>query len=544
MRWSALVWLLLLVGCQARTDHTLLGSTTPRWGGTLRVPNQDDFRTLDPAIGYDEVTSFGIHSLFNTLVNYDASLNIVPELAERFELSPDGLVYTFWLHHGVLFHNGREMTAVDVSYALHRILDPQVPCPGAAYYRKIKGAGPFTEGKTDHIEGIQVLDPYTLQITLEGVDMTFLKALALPFAAPIPKEEVERWGDQFGRHPVGTGPFVLKEWRSDEIVIFERNNHYWEEGLPYLDRIEFLPGYSREVAFLKFESGEVDQLDRLTSPDYLWVISNPELKKLLLTGPAMDFMGEQMNTEMPPFDNKKFRQALNYAVNKQVQIKLRNNRYEEARGPLPPQLPGFDDTLVGYPYNLEKAKKLMAEAGYPNGYPGRITYWTPVSEASIQLSQALQQDLKAVGVDMEIKLVDFPTYLTASGRRGTVAFSYGAWLMDFPDPSNFLIPLFHSMNATDENATNGSFYVNPHVDELLELGQKEVDPVRRLEYYREVQRIVVDDAPYIFEYHQLKTEMVQPWVKGYRLETVWPRNFRTTWLDLPGTRDTPPARSP
>lgn len=537
---AALLSLMVLAACQPRTKPTPLGSETPRWGGTLHVANPDDFRTLDPAIGYDTTTSFGIRLLFDSLLDHDLELNLIPALADAWESSADGLVHTFHLRPNLRFHNGRPLTAHDAAYALERVLSPKVNSPGALYFRGIVGADAYFNGEVDEIRGIEVPDPLTLRITLVEPDMAFLRAMALPFAAPLPREEVERWGDQFGRHPVGAGPFKLAEWRADEKATFTRFDGYWMEGQPYLDSIEYMPGYSYEVQFLKFERGDLDQLDRITSPDYLWVQSNPELRAGLVTAPSADVYGEIMNVEMPPFDNKRFRQALNWAINRDVLSKLRNGRNTEARGPLPPTL--RDGPAPPYPYGYDpaKARAMLAEAGYPDGYPDVIPYWTLQTEAAGQLAQAVQQDLQAVGVKIEIKQVDFPTYLTATGRPKKVPFCYGSWVMDFPDPSNFLVPLFHSQSASDDNATNSSFYRNPEVDRLLDAAQEEVDPQARTAYYLEAERIIVDDAPWIFEYNSLSTEMVQSWVKGYRIHPVWPRDLRGVWLDLPGTRARPP----
>ena len=207
------------------------GAMEPQKGGAITVVYKDDLATLDPAIGYDWTNWPTIKMVFDGLLDYDDTTNIMPRLAESMpEVSDDGTVYTFKLRQGVKFQNGREFTADDVVYTITRVLDPKTGSPGAGFYVGIKGAQDFIDGKATSVEGIKALDQYTVQFTLSQPDVTFLNKMALNFAFIVPKEEVEKAGENFGHVPVGTGPFKLTEWQPGQYLAFERNPDYFYRG--------------------------------------------------------------------------------------------------------------------------------------------------------------------------------------------------------------------------------------------------------------------------------------------------------------------------
>ena len=339
-------------------------------GGAITVTYKDDVATLDPAIGYDWQNWSMIKSLFDGLMDYEpGTTNLRPELAESYDISPDGQTFTFKLRHGVKFHNGREMTADDVKYSLDRATNPKTQSPGAGFFGSIKGYDDVAAGNAESLEGVTVVDPYTVKFKLTRPDATFLHVMAINFAHVVPKEEVEEYGADFGKHPVGTGAFKLTEWTLGQRLVFERNPDYWRKGLPHLDKITFEIGQEPIVALLRLQKGEVDIAgDGIPPAKFLEVMADPEQKARVVDGGQLHTGYVTMNTQMAPFDNVKVRQAVNMAINKDRIVQLINNRAVPANQPLPPSMPGYDKAFKGYAYDVAKAKALLAEAGHPDGF--------------------------------------------------------------------------------------------------------------------------------------------------------------------------------
>lgn len=542
---------LLVWGCGPERGPRIpaAGHDTPVWGGSFRYADDDDIRTLDPAVGYDEVTWTAEHLVFNTLLDYDAEVHLVGSLAERWEVSPDGLLWTFHLRPGVRFHNGRLLVADDVLASWNRLLDPSLASPGADFFGQIEGAETVLAGEATQASGLAAPDPATVLVRLNQADPTFANSVAMLFAAVIPIEEVELRGDDWSRRPVGTGPFIVKEWLPDQRTTFVRNPDYWEEGLPYLDEVVHLARHSRSLQLLKLEAGELEEVNRLTAPDYLWIKRTPAWAPQLQEVSSIDTYGEMMNTELPPFDDVWFRRAVSAAIDREKLKKLRNGRQRPTVSWVPPPLEGnaewetLDaDERQAYRYQRhdpDLARECMEKAGYPDGYPEPIPYWTLNDEASRTTSQSIQQDLAGIGVQIEIKNTTFPAYLSATGSRHTVPMSYIAWVMDYPNPKNFLETKFHCKSRSDENTLNDSFYCNPEVDRLLDEAAAELDPVAAGKIYRAAQAIIAEDAPYAFEYHSTQLSVTQPYVRGFVLHPVWTRDMTHAWLDLPEGRPAP-----
>ncbi|MGQ9787396.1 MAG: ABC transporter substrate-binding protein, partial [Anaerolineae bacterium] len=258
MRRFYLFSLLVILALLVAAWPSLVQASEPQRGGAIVVAYKDDLATLDPAIAYDWTNWPAVKMVFDGLLDYDDTTNLLPRLAEAMpEVSADGTVYTFKLRQGVKFHNGRELTADDVVYTLTRVLDPKTTSPGAGFYLGIKGAQEFIDGKATVVEGIKALDKYTVEFTLTQPDVTFLNKIALNFAYIVPKEEVEKDPANFGHNPVGTGPFFFKEWQPGQYLIFERNPDYFYENLPYLDQVKIEVGVEPDVALLRLETGEI-----------------------------------------------------------------------------------------------------------------------------------------------------------------------------------------------------------------------------------------------------------------------------------------------
>ena len=410
-------------------------------GGSMIVTYKDDVSTLDPAIGYDWQNWSMIKSLFNGLMDYKpGTTELVPDLAESMDISSDGLTYVFKLHKGVKFHNGREMTADDVKYSIERTVNPKTQSPGAGFFGMIAGFEEMTAGKTESLSGIEVVDPHTVKFTLSRPDATFLHVLAINFSFVVPKEAVEKWGTDFGKHPVGTGAFTMDEWTLGQRVVFKRNKDYYRKGLPKLDQITFEVGQEPLVALLRLQRGEVDILgDGIPPAKFLEVKNNPDYAKLITEGGQLHTGYVTMNVKMKPFDNKKVRQAVNMAINKDRVVRIINGRAVPANQPLPPAMPGYDKSYKGYAYDPAKAKALLAEAGFADGFETEL--YAMNTDPNPRIAQAIQQDLAAIGIKAEIKSLAQSTVIDAGGKadQAPMIWSGGmAWIADYPGSVEFL----------------------------------------------------------------------------------------------------------
>ena len=512
------------------------GHAQPVNGGTLRFATKDQVRTLDPTIAYEEVSSYPVHALYDTLVDYDVAKRgdetsgfvVVPHLAARYEIAPDGLEYHFWLRDGIAFSDGSAVTAGDFLYSFDRTLQ-RPDSPFIPYLLDVAGAQAVVDGKAAHCAGITAPSPREVVIRLARPNMAFLVMLTMSFATPQRRAFVEAAGDQIQSRALGTGPFVLERWDQGRRLVLARNPHYWDAAAIHLDRIELVENIPRDTQFLMFERGELDAAERLAAPDYLWIIDQQAWAPYVERRAVMNAYGSRMNVTKKPFDDRRVRQALNYATNKDHELKLLNGAAVASHGLLPPGLFGRDAGIPPYPHDPAKARALLAEAGYPDGFD--TDYVIMNDDEAERLASSLQGDLAEVGVRMHISIMSFATYATAIGSKDGPPFSKGSWLADFADPINFLDAKFSTAAIADENAVNDSFYSNPELDALLAAAHGEPDRGTREAMYDRAERILYDDAPWIWEYHQQVTEVIQPYVMGYSLHPIWMRDFARAWLD-------------
>ena len=506
------------------------GATTPRSGGTLTVAMKDQIRTLDPAIAYDEASFYGLQPLFATLVGYEPhGTGLVPDLAERWQIDPDGLTYRFQLRDGLAYADGSPIVAGDVKYAMERVLT-MADSPFGPMLVDVAGAQDVLGGKATDCAGITAPSPRELVIKLTRPSPAFIYLMTMKFTTPQRAAHVTAAGDALRRTPLASGPFLLERWDEGTQIVLRRNPKYWDPTRPYLDELVMFENIPRDTQFLMFERGELDSAERLASPDYVWITQQPAWQPYIRTGTLLQVFGSRMNVTVKPFDDRRVRQALNYALDKQHTRKLLNNAAVISHGILPPGLPGRDEALQPYPHDVAKAKALLAEAGYPDGF--EIDYMTQNDEQGEKLAASLQGDLAEVGVRVRIQLVSFATLATLMGKKSGPAFTLTSWIGDYPDATNFLDARFHSRNIADENALNDARYSNPELDALLDAARSELDPVKRQEMYRRAERILYDDAPWIYDYHPVSTEVTQPYVRGFELHPIWVRDYTHTWLDL------------
>lgn len=527
---GCLTVLFLAVSC---SGDALPGRLHPE-ENVLRIAVPSDPRSLDPAIAYDVVTWPLVRALFHGLIDYDDDLNLVPWHARSWMVSGDGRTITFKLRRDIRFSNGRPITSEDFAWSLERILDPATRSPGQGFYRNIAGARAFQDGSADRVAGLRTPDPETLVIELAHPDLPFLYCMAMPFAYAVPREEVERRGETFGRHPVGAGPFVLADWQRGTRMRLEKNPSYYRADEIRLEAIELMVGGDETLHMMMFERGELD-IASVTSTgipdaDFIRVMKDPVLRARVAHQPLNAIQYLSMNTEMPPFDRVNVRRAVNHAIDRQRIVSLISDRGIPARGVLPPGMPGFNEALEGYDHDPEKARRLLAEAGYPGGFTTELMI-TAQSGIDTKIGQAVQQDLAEVGITVEIRPVTGSTRIEATGRRGAVPFSTFGWYQDYPDPSNFLDVLLNGNRITEVNSTNVAFYDNESVNALLNEASTSTDQGHRLALYREAERLVVADAPWVFLYYPQMYLLRQPWLKGLKLNPVWPIRYELMWIE-------------
>jgi ABC-type transport system substrate-binding protein len=471
-------------------------------GGTMVVTYKDDVVTLDPAIGYDWQNWSIIKSIFSGLMDYEpGTTNLVPDLAESYDISPDGLTYVFKLRRGVKFHNGRELVAGDIKYSLERTINPKTQSPGQGFFTMIKGFDDMAAGKTEQLEGVQVVDDHTVKFELNRPDATFLHVLAINFAFAVPKEEIDKWGPDFGKHPVGTGAFMMKEWKLGQRLVLERYKQYHKPGLPHLDQVVFEFGQEPTVALMRLQRGEVDILgDGIPPARFVSIMKDPEMSKLVVEGGQLHTGYVTMNVRMKPFDNVKVRKAVNMAVNKERICKIINNRAIPANQPLPPAMPGYDKNYKGYPYDPAQAKALLAEAGYPEGFETEL--WAMNVDPNPRIAQSIQQDLAAIGIKVELKTQSQGPVIAAGGEpdQAPMIWSGGmAWIADFPDPSNFYGPILGCGGAV-KGGWNWSWYCNEDLEKEAAKANAMSDPAKKAEredLWRSIFIKIMDDAPWV-----------------------------------------------
>jgi len=481
-------------------------------GNSMIVTFKDDVSTLDPAIGYDWQNWSIIKSIFDGLMDYvPGTTKLVPHLAESFTVSPNGKTYTFKLRRGVKFHNGREVTAGDVKYSLERTLNPKTQSPGAGFFGDIAGSKEFADGKANGVSGISVVDPYTVAFTLSKPNAAFLHILALNFAHVVPREEVEKAGADFGHKPVGTGAFKVKEWVLGQRLVLARNPDYFIKGRPYLDEIVFQVGVEPNVAFLKLQRGEVDILgDGIPTAEFVKVMNDPNLRRLVAVGDQLQTVYVTINTQVKPFTDVRVRRALNMAVDKARIVRLINNRAVPANQILPPLMPGYDKDYKGYAFDRAQAKKLLAEAGYPNGFS--TVLYANNTDPNPRIAQAIQQDLAAIGVKAELKTLAQSTVIEAGGTKGQAPLVWSggmAWIADYPDPNDFYWPIL-SCAALAPGTWNWAWYCNQQVEKLVEAADAMVQPnqaAAREARYREISRMIMADAPWIPVFRETRYTM-------------------------------------
>jgi oligopeptide transport system substrate-binding protein len=497
--------------------------------GVYRRPLGHDPQTLDPARVNDIYSRSVAQQIFDGLVRFDQTLSVVPALAQFWTASRDGLTWTFTLHKGVKFHHGREVTAEDVVYSFTRILDPRIKSGAADLFTGIRGAQDFRDGRASSVAGLVVLDRHTIQVVLDEAQGAFVSVLAVGHAKIVPKDVVEREGAAFGLQPVGTGPFKFVRWERGKQIVLAANPDYFD-GPPRLAAVVYriYPGELWESVYDEFKQGNLEDAP-LPTRDYRQVVLDKT--HVYVRRPMISVRFYGFNVRIKPLDDRRVRQALFHAINREGVIEgAFHGRFTPARGILPPGTHGFNPRLRGYHYDPDRARELLAEAGFPGGRGLRpIALWSSVKlQALTQEFDMVKRDLEAVGLRVEIHYqLDWPQFSKMLEEQKLPVFLY-AWYADVPDPDNFLYKLFHSRSPR-----NFFGYANPVVDDLLTRARAEQEALRRVELYRSAEELIMDDAPLVPFYHHTYERLFQPYVRSIEVNGLGDPYIplRKIWLD-------------
>jgi peptide/nickel transport system substrate-binding protein len=512
----------LLAGCKQQAKQPV----------TLVFAKGDAVR-LDPADVTDGESVTVMNNIFDGLVRYKAgSTEVEPDLATSWDTSTDGLVWTFHLRQGVKFHDGTPFNADAVVFSLERQRDPNHPFH---QYGKWEYWGwCFSEiAKTEKV------DDYTVKITLSKPFAPFISTMAMFTAYIVSPTNAENLKDQAASHPVGTGPFKFVEWVRGDHITLAKNPDYWGEKAK-IDQLIFKVIPDPSSRLLALQKGEVqgmefpnpDDLQKIESDSTLQVLSQPGLNVGYL---AMN-MGKDTPGFQAPFGDVRVRQAINYAINKKdIVDQLYKGTAEVAKNPLPPTLWGYNDAVQDYEYNPTKAKELLKEAGYPNGF--KTNLWAmPVSRPYMfdpqKIATAIQADLKQVGIDAQIVSYDWGTYLDKT-EAGEHSMALLGWTADYADPDDFIYVLLDQDAATVGSAGNIAFYRNPQIHQIDMEAQSTSDFAKREELYKEAQVIIHNDAPWVPLAHAKQILVFNKNVSGFVLYPTGDYRFETTTLTTP-----------
>jgi peptide/nickel transport system substrate-binding protein len=497
----------------------------PVRGGTLTLAFSEDPNSLDSILGYNTVAWEGLMNLYRGLMIYEGD-RAVPDMAADWpKISADGLVYTFTIKSGIKFHNGREVEAADFKYSLERCLDPDWASWANYYLLSIQGAQDVIDGNTKEASGIEVLDKYTLRFTLNAPDMTFLNILALPNNWVVPKEEVDKWGKDFEKHPVGTGPFMLKEFTPGEKAVFVRNPDFFHEGQPYVDQVIFYFGIDESTALLRTEKGEIDILfgDMIPAADFPRLVSDAKYKDWLFNEPSLYTWWLGLNNKKAPLDNVLVRQALNMAINRDKIVKLTGGKGQPLYAIYPAKAPGFDPNYKPYAYDPTAAKAKLQEAGLAEGTELELLI---SSEDSLSgtLAQSIQQDLEQVGLRVNIKQVSGATSYDLI-VAGDEQMYLNSWYMIQPDAAD----LVNNLYMTDAGS-NQDFYSNPQVDELAAQALAEQDYDKRIKLYQDIEHLLMQDAVHVPLFTGISYYMHNPKIQGFYSRSEYGPFLERMWI--------------
>ncbi|PWB71909.1 MAG: hypothetical protein C3F15_11830 [Holophagae bacterium] len=480
-------------------------------GKSLIVPGNDPNTVLDPIQVGDVSTSEYVVEIFGGLVTLDPELNVQPDIAQSWEVTNGGKTYTFKLRDDVVFHTGntRRVTAEDVKYSIERAADPVNASPTVrAYLGNIVGVRDRFENKASNVSGVKVIDERTIQIDLIEPSDFFLSELTYPVAFVVDREQIESNPRNWTQKPNGTGPFRLAEFKPAERIRIVKNDRY-HLGAPKLDEVIFELGGGSLLT--RYENDEIhiggfpaSLLDSVKD-------GSNKLAKEYRAVPNMAVFYFTLNPQQPPFDDPKVRQAFAMTLDREtINSVLLYDAYRVADGFLPPDMPGYTESVHSYEYNVARAKQLLSESRYAGNMPRVVLTFSGSGAAPGDLLVAIQQGWQdALGVNIELQAIDTSAFLREQ-RRGTFQMHSDGWSADYPDPEDFLGKLFAS-----DSTLNYTRYKNDEVDKLLLAARVETDRTKRYQMYAEAEQLIMDDAVVIPTFWPVDHVVVKPCVHGY-----------------------------
>lgn len=485
--------------------------------------------TMDPHLSGDATSAEYVVEIYSGLMAIDNELHLIPDLAHSYDVSADGLVYTFSLRDDAVFQDGKPITANDFKWSFERACDPATESPTAdTYLGDIVGCRAKLQGEVDQVDGVVVVDDHTLELRIDEPKSFFLAKMTYPTAYVLDRENVEGKPDWATNQPNGSGPFVLEEYALDEgIIVLTRNDNYYREPKPTLERVIYLidvpviplNGYEDGLASLGLPADltydaipvSVSELSRVTDP-------NDPLSQEFVSAPELNVSYIGFNVGKPPFDDPKVRQAFNLALDKRRMVRLVfQDTVPVANGIVPPTMPDYENPdLSDYEYDPERALELITESSYGDvSELPEITLNVSGSGGSVgSLVEAVVESYKQnLGVELMVEQAPWPEFLADLNQPDPPYQMYQlGWIADYPDPQNFLEVLFHS-----DSAQNHGNYSNPEVDALLDQARRTSDPDERLALYQQAEQKILDDAAWVPLYFGVENWLVKPYIYGFTI---------------------------
>jgi oligopeptide transport system substrate-binding protein len=522
------------------------------YGGVFRMNEVEDFRNLYPLNITETVSHRIANQVYEGLVKLSqADLSIIPCLAEKWERNADATQWTFHIRKGVKFHDdpcfsdgsGREVTANDFKYSFEMLCtsSPENQQFGNTFKDRVAGADEYYQSTVDKkplaggVSGVKVIDDYTIQITLLNSFAGFLNILSTPGCWVFPKEAVEKYGVDMRAKCVGTGPFQVKSIKEGDAVILERNPNYWNvdefgNQLPYLDAVKYSFIKEKKSELLDFKRGNLDMVFRLPIemiPDILGELDHAKEGNAsfeMQVVPAMNtfYYGFQHQSDI--FSKKEVRLAFNYAIDREkiVNYTLQGEGVPGIYGIVPPAFTGYDSkALKGYVFDADKARKYLAQGGYPDGkgFP-KLTLQinSGGGDRNIQTAEVIQKMLKEnLNIDVEINVMPFAEHLE-SLETGKALFWRTAWIADYPDPETFLTLLYSKhipAKLTDKSYLNSVRYKSAKFDSLFVAALREIDDKKRMDLYRQADQVAIDDGAIMPIFYDEDYRLIQINVKNF-----------------------------
>ena len=512
--WLALVALMIGPG--------MLVPAAAQPAGTLVVGLVAEPVNLDPAQVTDLNSNRVGRRIVETLATFpDESTQIVPGLAESWTVSKDGLRYTFKLRKGISFHDGTPLNAEAVKFSIERQINAEHP------FNKL-GKYPFANYFFGNVKAVEVVDPSTVEFVLKEPRASFLAILTAGAASIVSPTAVKKLGVDYALQPVGTGPFRYVAWDRGQRVVLERNAQYWKSPVK-VERVIYRPIVEDQARLTELLTGALDLIVG-TPPDFVAQLeNNPKVTLLKQVGAHVWYLG--INNQKKPFDDKRVRQALNYAVNKEAIVRdVLKGTGSMSAGPVLPGTWGADAGLKPYPYDPERARKLLADAGYPGGFT--TSMWVPESGSGMQspvaMATVMQSNLKAVGVNVTLQTFEWGAFIAKLRSKEQELFAL-SWMAGNEDPDMVMYPLLHSSQWTP-GGPNRALYKSDTFDELLHQARLTTDQAKRAELYRQAQRVLADDPPWIFVDHEIQTAVHSKRVQGFKLHPSFDLRVETISL--------------